>query len=223
MISKTTISKVLAWTLLAVLAFWVMQVRADSGNYGQYGPGQPSHKILIDKMVGKPVTTKGGVVDPNYVDNYSSSDPRFKPEDTVFFRLKVKNTSSEKLYSVTVKDYVPSYVEPIEGPGNYNSSTRTIEFNAGDFNVNEEKTYYLKMRVVKQSSLPADKGVFCVVNKAGAYNDKASDEDTAQFCIEKQVPSTPTTPKSGPEFGLALLAGELAAVAAGIYLKKRTS
>lgn len=222
MISKQTLSKTIAWAVLAFLILSTMQVRADSGQYGQYGSGQPSHKILIDKFVGKPTTTKGGNVEANYVDNYSASDTRFKPEDVVLFKLKVKNTSNEKLTGVTVKDTLPGYVEALEGPGSYDANSKTITFNVGDLNAGEEKVYYLKTRVFKQNQLPADKGVMCLVNKAEVYNNKVRDEDTAQFCVEKTVTPGTTVPKAGPEMGLALMAGNAVALAAGILLKKRS-
>jgi uncharacterized repeat protein (TIGR01451 family) len=223
MVSKNTLSKGLALALLAFLVISTMQVRADSGQYGQYGPGQPSHKILIDKFVGRPTTTKGGTVDPNYVDNYSASDTRFRPEELVFFKLVVKNTSSEKLTDIKVKDTLPSYVDALEGPGSFDSASRSISFNVGDLNAGEQKVYYLKTRVVKQNQLPADKGVMCLVNKAEVYNSKVRDEDTAQFCVEKTVTPGTTVPKAGPEMGLALMAGNFAALAAGIFLKRKTS
>lgn len=214
-------SLVLALVIFAAVA--VSPVKADSGQYGQYGPGQPGQNILIDKMVGRPSTTKGGVDNTTYVDNFSASDTRFKPGEMVFFKLKVKNTSNTKLTNVQVKDFVPSYVEPVEGPGNYDSTARTITFGAGDFNANEEKTYVLKMKVVDQSKLPSDKGVMCVVNKAQAYTNETSDDDSSQFCVEKQVTGTTKVPQAGPEMGIALFAGQLGALATGFFIKKRSS
>ena len=38
-----------------------------------------------------------------------------------------------------VKDTLPAYVDAVEGPGTYNSANREITFNAGDFEVDEEK------------------------------------------------------------------------------------
>lgn len=195
---------------------------ADSGQYGQYGPGTPSQSILIDKTVGKGTSqTKGGTTDVTYVDNFSASDPRFKPEEMVFFRLKVKNTSGDKLTNVTVKDFLPSYIEPVEGPGTYDSTNRVITYSAGDFAAGEEKTFYLKMQVTKQANLPADRGIMCVVNKAQAYNDKANDDDSSQFCIEKTVQGVSTVPSTGPELGLILMGANALMFATGIFLKKR--
>jgi len=185
------------------------------GQYGQYGQPCPSYAIVVDKMVAKPGTS-------DYVDNLSVSDPRFTPSSDVWFKVKIKNTSTTKLVGMEVKDTVPSYLEPIEGPGVFNSTTREISWNAGDFDVDQEKTFYLKMRVLAQSNLPADKGLFCVTNFVKADSANAYDDDTAQLCIEKQVAGAAAVPSAGPEWGLILLAGNILGAGTGIYLKKRS-
>ncbi len=218
MIRKGLIASFLVFALL----FFAKTANAQygcTGQYGQYGGCPPSQSIIINKLVAKPVT-KGGVTD--FVDNLSPSDPRFGPGSQVMFRLIVKNTSNTKLTGVTIKDFVPSYLDPLEGPGAFDSNTRTISFSAGDFNVNEEKTFDLTMQVADQKDLPADKGLLCVVNRAQAFNANASDDDTAQLCIEKQVMGVTQVPSSGPEFGLVVVAGEFALLGAGFMLRKKS-
>jgi len=192
-----------------------------NGQYGQYGEETPSYSILVDKMVGKPTQTKGGSQTYTYVDNLSPSDPRFSPNQEVWFKVKVKNTSSQNLTAVQVTDYVPPYLMPIEGPGKWNPDNRTITWNAGDFSVDEEKVYYIKMQVYDQSLLPADKGLFCVVNKVDAKKDNvAYDDDTAQLCIEKQVVGAKKVPQAGPEMGMLLLVGNILGLGVGIYFRR---
>lgn len=196
-------------------------VLADTGQYGQYGSTTPNLSILIDKMVAKPgggVQNKGGVVNYEYVDNLSPADVRYKPGNQVMFKLKVKNTSNTSISNVTVKDFVPAYLEPIEGPGTYDSNSRVITFDAGSFAADEEKTYLLKMQLNTQDKMPSDKGLFCLTNKAQAYNGNVSDDDLAQFCVEKEVVGTVETPKAGPEMGLILMLGQLGLLGAGLKL-----
>ena len=183
--------------------------------YGQYGQPSQSYSIIVDKMVNKPGTD-------TYVDNLSVSDPRFAPGSVVMFRIRIKNTSTIKLVGMEVKDTLPSYVEPVEGPGTYNSTNREITFNAGDFEVDQEKTFYIKTKVVPQASLPTDRGLVCVTNFVKATSSNAYDDDTAQLCIEKTVNGVTSVPKSGPELGIILLAGNVLGVSAGLYLKKRS-
>jgi len=205
--------------LLLVASYWL--VNPVSAQYGQYGGETPSYSILIDKMVGKPTQTKGGSQTVTYVDNLSPSDPRFSPNQQIWFKVKVKNTSTQNLTAIQVTDYVPSYLMPIEGPGKWNPDNRTISWNAGDFAVDEEKVYYIKMQVFDQSLLPSDKGLFCVVNKVEAKKDNvAYDDDTAQLCIEKQVVGAKTVPQAGPEYGMILLTLNLLGMGFGIKLKK---
>lgn len=214
-------------TFITVITFIPVSVQAQ---YGQYG-GQPApvQTILIDKMVGKPsVPTKGGVVTVQYVDNLTPSDPRFSPGQEVMFKLKVKNTSNVTLNNVTVKDYVPAYIEPVEGPGTFDSTNRVITWDAGSFTPSEEKTYFIKMQLSSQDKMPENKGLFCLTNKGQVYNGYASDDDSTQFCVEKMVISTTkgglvtTTPKAGPEAGILLLGAQGILMGVGYGLKKLT-
>lgn len=192
-----------------------------SAQYGQYGGSLPSKTILIEKMVGKPTQTKGQTDQWDYVDNLSPSDPHFAPEQQIVFRLKVKNTSDVTLTSVEVKDFVPDFLTPVSVPGSFDAASRTITFNAGDFAVGEEKIYFLTMKIFSQNQMPADKGMICKINKAQASTNEVFDEDSSQFCIEKQVLGVQNVPSSGPEFGLALMGLELGLLGVGITLKKR--
>ena len=202
--------------LIALFLFLLLANRAY-GQYGQYGGPAPSQSILIEKFVAKPGSTT------DFFDNLSPTDPRFSPDQTVNFKLTVKNTSDTTLTNVTVKDFVPDFLQPMSGPGNFDSSSRTISFGAGDFAVNEEKTYFLSMKVVSQNQLPSDKSIVCVVNKGQASNDNVSDDDTSQLCIEKQVVGAVQVPTAGPELGVAILTLNTLVLGAGLWLKKRTS
>ena len=222
------VTQIVQTTLFLILVMnvtrYTLRASPVQAQYGQYG-GQPSpvQTILIDKMVGKPsVPTKGGVVTVQYVDNLTPSDPRFSPGQEVMFKLKVKNTSNITLNNVTVKDYVPAYIEPVEGPGTFDSTSRVITFDAGSFAPNEEKTYFIKMQLATQDKMPANKGLFCLTNKSQVYNGYASDDDSAQFCVEKAVVGVTITPKAGPEAGILLLGAQGILMGVGYGLKKLT-
>ena len=218
--------KKLLATLVALASIFQLltsNVMAQYGEYGPYGGPEPSLSIMIDKMVAKPVASKGGSTDQDYVDNLSPSDPRFLPDEEVFFKIKVKNTSDIKLKDVTVKDFLPDFVEPVEGPGTFDDESREITIPAGDIEIDEEKVFFIKVKVLSQEELPVDQGLICLVNKAQAYDGGVSDEDTAQFCVEKEVLGVTEVPSAGPELGLALLIGQFSALSAGLILKKRYS
>lgn len=191
-------------------AFLSASVKAE-----EYGKPSPSLSISIDKLVSVPGNSS------QFVDNLTSSNARFKPGDSFFFKLKVKNTGEDTLNNVVVEDFLPGDIELVEGD-------TSIE--AGDFDIDEEKEFTLKVRVKAQNQLPQDKGVFCEVNRVRASAEDMSDEDTAQFCIEKQVAGVPGVPvqppqqipQAGPEMGLLLLGANMGLLGAGIYLKKRS-
>lgn len=216
--------KKLSCVFAALAAIFLLLSSKVDAQYGQYGQPTPSQSILIDKMVGRPdsSTTKGGLTNVEYVDNLTPSDTRFKPNQDVYFRLKVKNTSNIGQTNVTVRDYFPSYVSPVEGPGSYDDNSRMITFNAGNFSPDEEKVYFIRVRLVGQNLMPADKGLFCLINRATASNDNVSDEDTSQFCVEKQVTDVVKVPQAGPEMGVLLMGGEMAMLGLGLYLKKKS-
>lgn len=189
------------------------------GQYGQYGAPAPQQKILIDKTVATGSETKGAV--QTFVDNLSPSDPRFTPGDVVTFQLKIKNTADALLDNVEVTDILTPSVELVSGASLRTDGTAVIK--VGSLAPNEEKSFTLKVRVKSQDKLPQDKGIICEVNKAKVSANGASDEDSAQFCIEKQVVGVKQVPSTGPELGIVLFAGELATLTAGIYLKRKTS
>jgi hypothetical protein len=208
--------------LFALAITYNLQPTTAFAQYGQYGQPAPVESILVDKQVSKPVTkSKGGNLIYDYVDNLTPADVRFQPGSDIYFKVRVKNTSSVTLYNVMVADKVPWYIDAIEGPGSYDSASRTVSFNAGTFQSNEEKVFYFKMRWFAQGLLPADRGLMCASNYVRAYTNNASDDDTAQACVEKQVVAVKTAPKAGPEMNILLVAGQLGMLGIGLKLKKK--
>lgn len=215
---KQLIFSVLASTLLFSLLS--QGVSAQYG-YGQYGQPAPQLAVSIEKLVGKPtVMTKGGQSDLQFVNNLSSTDPRFTPGQDVMFKLVVKNVSTTTLSSVEVKDFVPSFLDVIETPGSFDAGSRIITFNAGDFAIDEKKEFFVKMRVLAQEQLPSDRGLMCLVNRAQAQVSGVSDESTSQFCIEKQVTNIKQVPQAGPEAGILLMGFNFLSLGTGLALSK---
>lgn len=197
--------------LAVVFSFLAVTLSVSAGCGGQYESPCQSYSMIVDKMVTIPGTS-------TYVDNLSVSDPRYKPSEFVMFRVTIKNTSTTTLGGMNAKDYVPQYLTPVEGPGTFDASTRTVSWDAGAFAVNEQKTWYFKMQVDPQANLPADKGLFSVTNKAQAWSNELTDDDSSTLFIEKQVAAPPKVPSAGPEMGLLLFSGELFALGTGLYM-----
>jgi uncharacterized repeat protein (TIGR01451 family) len=216
--------KLFSLTFLTIIALLSTAQTAEAGNgsygqYGQYGTVTPSQGITVDKLVGRGSTTKGGQI--SFVDNYSPNDTRFRPGEKVYFQIKVKNTSNVTLTNVVVKDYIPTYMEPMEGPGTYDANTRTVTYTIASLKPGQEHVANLLMQVYPQNKLAADKGLMCLTNKAQATVNGMTDDDTAQFCVEKEVVGVQNVPSTGPELGLLFLGGNIATLAGGMFLKKK--
>ncbi len=207
---------------LTTVLFLLASGQVSAGQYGPYEGKKPSPDITVDKKVGLPQSaTKGGQPTYIYVDNLTASDRRFSPQEYVFFEVKVSNTSKVRLDNVVIRDFAPQYVELYENPGTFDA--KDIVINVGTLQSGEEKVFILKGRIKAQGLLPADKGVICTVNKVRASNDKVADEDTAQFCIERNVPSVnpPTSiPKAGAEHGILIMISAASSALAGFKLRK---
>ncbi|MGB4965909.1 MAG: hypothetical protein WBO77_02260 [Microgenomates group bacterium] len=176
-------------------------VLADS-----YSVPQQSYSIAIDKQVSYPELKDGKTV-YTYVDNLGSNDYAYIPGGYIFFKVKVKNTSSANLDNVVLKDFAPQYVDVF-----------TTQINVGTLQPQEEKEYIIQARV--QQNTP-NQAMTCVTNTAHVSNDKVSAQDTASVCIRKVIAPPETIPNAGPEFGLGITA--LSAMAGYFGLKLRKS
>lgn len=215
--------------LVTILVFLLLSPHLFASQYGQYGAPAPTQRVLIDKMVGKPADPARDFDDTEYVDNLSPSDPRFKPGQTIIFRIKVKNISDDTIDEIRVKDFLAPYLESFEGPATIDNGK--IEFWVDDLDEDEEQIFHIKAKIKSQDDLPSDKTLLCVINKAEAFiDDERSDEDSSQFCIEKQilgaaVTPTPTSflkeiPKTGASGNSFVLLGMIFSLTTGFFLMK---
>lgn len=210
----------LLFAFCAVLVLGATTLSADN-SYGQYSTPSGKSGIVVDKFVGIPHSRKDGTV-YTFVDNLGPRDFKFTPGALLFFKVRVSNVSGETLHNVTLTDTFPSYVMVYEDQGTFNKSNNTLTINVGTLAKDESKSYTLKAKVLGQEKLPTDKGLFCLINKVAATSDNGSDEDNAQFCIEKQVLGVKEVPKAGAEFGFAITGLSTLLGYAGLKLRKIT-
>jgi len=215
---------------LTLISLSLFAVKSVSAEYGSYQPSTFTYSIVVDKLVGRPVLNSDGTI--NYVDNIPSTDRYFNQSEDVLFQVKVKNTSNTSLSGVILKDFVPSYVDPIDGIGTYDANSRTITANIGDFAAGEEKLYYFKMRTNLGSNISST----CVSNKVQVSNDKANDDDMAQFCLAQSaavvtpyITTSPVqgvmtkvekVPSAGPEYAVLITAFASISGLVGLKLRK---
>lgn len=221
---RTTYAFVLSAILVLCSASSAHASYGSYGSYGAYGTGAQNASLLVDKKVSlSSATTKGGKNKISFVDNLASNDPRFVPGQNVYFKIKVKNTSDVKQSNILVKDVLPAYLEPVNMP-NYDATTRTVVLTDNlSLEAGKGAIFTVNTKVVGQDQLPTDQGVMCVYNKAYGSNTSVSDDDSAQFCIEKQVIGVTTQPSAGPEYAMGLLALQMIGLGSGLYLKKRVA
>lgn len=209
--------------LLGTVVISTKPVLAGGDSYGQGGECVPVYgggvqcpragQVLIDKTVLNPST---GI----FVDNLGPSDPKYRTQQEVAFRLVVKNSGDKNLETIEVKDTLPPYVVFMSGPGSYDANSRVLTFTVNNLGGGASQTFEIKARTEHPAVFPADKNVVCPVNVADAQIGEQKDHDEAQFCIEKKM-EVPSQPKAGSEvFSLVSLTGSLIT---GLYLKKKTS
>ncbi len=163
-----------------------------------YGGGQTciqAGNVAIDKKIAHPKTN-------SLVDTLTINDDKFAPESVVTFQLAVTNTGGSKINRIQVRDVFPQYADFSAGVGNYDSGNKTLTFEVNDLNPNETRTFNLVGKVVTASALPVDRGVVCIVNQAIAKdmaNSGQESRDTAQLCIQKDLPVTVTQPEQPTE------------------------
>lgn len=196
-----------------------------------YGGGQTcitTGTISVNKTVMNPQTNK-------MVDNLGINDPKYGPEYIVTFQLAITNTSNSVISQIDVRDTIPQFMNFSAGPGNFDQSTKNLNFRIENLNANETRVFNVLGRVVNSNSLP-NSSIVCVVNQVNAVTNQGSTaQDNAQFCIEKTLPVTTTittkggfpvfpptdvitAPKTGPE-SLALFSLIPTAIA-GVALRK---
>jgi uncharacterized repeat protein (TIGR01451 family) len=192
-------NKILIISFLTALIFALGTKVVSARCVQQYGGGETCYEgeLRLDKVVKNPSSG-------TYVDNLFSSDPNFSADQEVWFKLNVKNTGSDDLNDVEVKDKFPSYILFVSGPGSWNDSDKTLTWKIDHLSPGESKDYEIKGQIVGENSLPTDSGTYCVTNYGEAKKDDKSASDTSQLCISKKVLGITYMPKTGANLYLII-------------------
>jgi len=215
-----TVLKALAVSVLIISGFLVANSatgqECPQAYGGAYGGSCPRGQVLIDKLVWMPYKDGG-----KFVDNLGTQDYKFTATQVVTYKIRVKNTSSVKLGTVEVKDWLPVEMEYVSGPdgATYRSENREVYFEVKDLGPGATRDFEVKTRIVTADKLPQDQSLMCVVNTADARIPENTDRDTAQVCIERPIVSE--LPDSGPAEWMLVLGGSGAFGIAGLSLMRR--
>lgn len=225
---KTIFNTLLITTLLVGSLALAPKTYADCQEiYGGSQNCTTSYTFTVQKLVQVPGKSGG-----NYISNLSINDAKYAPNSTVNFQIKVTNTSSQTIPTITITDVFPQYLSYVSGGGNFDTNAKTLTFTVNNLGAGETKTFNVTGKLADASLLPADQGVVCLINKAnGTDNNGAVNSSSSQFCVEKQVLGTSypvyetkggitATPATGPEMLplMALIPGGLG----GLLLRRKS-
>lgn len=166
-----------------------------------YGGGEVCPKDIpfsVDKQVMR--AGKGG----DFVDNLTASDPTYRINDSVPFRVIIKNTGKSKIDKLTAIDTLPQEVT-FEGAGNYDDAKKTLTITVDNLESGKSKTINFSAKVISFTSPDAIK---CVSNFVRVLDKNGVNvTDSASFCLEKGAPATlPQQPSSQNPQGPQVLA-----------------
>ena len=203
-----------------------------------YGGGTCEGDITIHTQVLQPNTTN------TYVDNLDTHAPHYQPSSPIFFKITVKNVSTNILHTITISDIIDNSntVEFTNGPGTFDSVSKTLTYTIDTLQPGEENTVVIAGRIVPAQKLPVNQLLVCPLHVAQAKYTSQVTQSTTEFCIQNQTaptttplqsqtkggntfpiftptPTLTTSPKSGPE--LLSLLGLIPAGGAGLWLKKK--
>jgi len=171
-----------------------------------------STNLTINKQVESPASHL-------FMENLSSDTP-FSIGNDVHFRLIIKNTGSQTLSTVTVKDIFPKELIFKAGPGTVDSVGNTLTFTLDNLNAGESRTLEL-LATVDANKINKDRSISCVINTAQVSMSNQSDQDTAQLCIQTNVLGATTLPTAGSnDFALLLPFAGLGLTGIALLIKR---
>jgi len=171
---------------------------ANNCAVGPYGESLgPCTKITLDKKVQRPGSK-------DFVDGLSTLDPKYRTNDIVNFQIVVQNVGPDKISDATVSDFLPNFVTFVSGPGTFDKTNNKLTFKIASLASGESQTFYVVAKVVDNIAF-GNNSFMCVVNYAKVTeNNGANSDDSAQFCIERELPvyqpqPIKKAPPTGPE------------------------
>lgn len=176
--------------LITASPSWAM-VRCET----QYGGSQvcvETGQLQLNKKIWDPQKQA-------FTDNLGITSYKFAPGEEITFQITIKNVGGERIENINFRDSLPSLITLADGQ---------LEKEIGGLDPDKTTETIIKAKVLDSEKLPADKQVICQLNSAEAWSDSESDQDTSQFCIQKEKVKAATLPPTGPKetFMISLLA-----------------
>lgn len=174
---------------------------------------QPARQLLVEKKILNPQNNQ-------FVDNLNLEQQTFLPNQEVTFRVTITNIIQSDLRNIVVTDRLPDALNFISTSfGSYDSATKTITLKIDSLKVGESKTFEIKAKIKPAEEL--SNNVTCQTNLARGMVNNLVEEDTASFCIQKQVlQTTPALPTTGPAQTLEVMVLSTLFLAIGLLTKR---
>ncbi|MBI2597553.1 DUF11 domain-containing protein [Candidatus Daviesbacteria bacterium] len=182
--------------------------------YAQYGAAAaPAKQMLIEKKILNPQNNE-------FVDNLNLEQQTFLPNQEVTFRITVTNVIQSELKNLTVTDKLPDILNfKSSSFGNFDEKTKTTSFTIDRLKVGGSISIEVKTKVKSAEEIATN--VVCQANLAKVTTGNMIDEDTASFCVSKQVLGvSEALPVTGPTQTLPLLILSFLFLATGLLIKR---
>lgn len=184
-------------TLSALLFAFAVPAYADSSCTNQYGATVdcPTSNIVINKKVRFPTNAN------LFVENLTSNDPAYSPQDEVEYDVAVTNTSNINFPTVTIIDLFPAAVTLVSGPGHYETGANKLTYELSNLLAGTTVHNRILVKVKDASVFPANQDITCdIVNTATATGPGGqSDNDMSSLCVQTKVLGATTLPVAGFE------------------------
>lgn len=151
---------------------------AKPGYAQYYSQNEEKLSIVVDKTI-------SDIIDANYYDNISASKRIFREKDKIDFKIVVQNSGNSTLTGIKVIDYLPNYLQVINGFGT--TKDNQVETTIDSLGVGETKTYNIRAVI---SGTPVEKIInqkWQMTNRVCVSNDRASDCDNASYFVGGKV------------------------------------
>lgn len=200
--------------VLAVISFFLVTLPTPTFAQYQYisTVTQPK-QVFVDKKLLNPQNNQ-------FVDNLNIEQHAFLPDQDVTFRITVTNNSQSDQQKLTVADKLPDVLNFVSASfGNFDQTNKTLNLTIDKLKVGESKIFELKTKVKPVDQLPG--AITCQTNLSKVTVSNMIGEDTATFCVSKQVLGVTTEmPKTGPSQTLPLLVLSSLFLAIGLLIKR---
>lgn len=191
--------------VLSAIAIISLSLFSPFKAYGQSYSNGNEGKISVDKKV-------RSIGDTQYFDNIEASKKTFFENDVIEFQIEVKNISTETVYNINSKDFLPKYLGLIFNPGTFDNDQSIIEWNIDQLNAGESKTYLIRAKIQNTTKLSV---VTKQTNKVESCGGGSCNSDNASYFIGKtSVPATGASDIVIKTILVALTAGS------GLYFRK---